>query len=180
MPMSSASSHVNFFGISVLLGNVVAIPCWNFHNNFARFRDLGLTAEARIQLQIGGHVEAVGFVVVHFGETLGAFLHPDVTGGTRAVAATGVIERDAEVQCDIENRLFFAVILIWQFAVLELHSLALGQKGNLHRIFAGSLFGGGAGALNFFVCHCLLLSSSVMPVSPGLQTRRLWSLRITG
>src|SRR5690349_23907069 len=151
MPISSASSQVNFFVISVLLGNIVAIPRGDLYNNFARLRDLGLTAEARIQLQIGGHVEAVGFVVVHFGEIFGAFLNPDVTGSAGAVAAAGVIERDAEVQCDIENRLFFAVILIWQFAVLELHSLALGQKGNLHRIFAGSLFGGGAGALSFFV-----------------------------
>ena len=135
----------------MLLGNIVAIPRGDLYNNFTRLRDLGLTAEARIQLQIGGHVQAVGLVVVHFREILGAFLYPDVTSRAGAVAAAGVVERDTEVQCHIENRLFFAVIFIGQFAVLELHSLALGQKCDLNYVFARGFFGGGAGALSFFV-----------------------------
>ena len=34
-----------------------------------------------------------------------AFLHPDVAGGAGAIAAAGVVERDAEVQGDVEDRL---------------------------------------------------------------------------
>ena len=68
---------------------------------------------------------------------LGAFFHPDVAGGAGAIAAAGVVERDAEVQGDVENGLLFAVIFVGQFAVLELHRLAFGQERDLHRVFAG-------------------------------------------
>ena len=39
------------------------------------------------------------------------------------------------------------MIFVWQLAVLELDGLALGQERELHRLFAQSFFGDGAGAL---------------------------------
>ena len=64
-------------------------------------------------------------------EIFGAFLHPDVAGGAGVVAAAGVVERDVMVQRDVEDGLFLAVIFVGQFAVLELHGLAFGQKRDL-------------------------------------------------
>ena len=57
------------------------------------------------------------------------------------------------VQRDVEDRLFLAVIFVGQLAVLELHGLAFGQECDLHRVFAGRVFGRGAGSLCFFFCH---------------------------
>ena len=48
----------------MFFGNVVPIPCRNFNYNFSRLLDGYLTAKARIQLQIGGHVKAIRFIVV--------------------------------------------------------------------------------------------------------------------
>ena len=42
------------------------------------------------------------------------------------------------VQRDVENRLFLAVIFIWQFAVLELDGLTFGQECNLNLFSPGA------------------------------------------
>src|SRR5204863_2685639 len=43
-------------------------------------------------------------------------------------------------------------------AVFKLHGLAVGQEGDLHGVFAGGVFGQGAGSLCLFFCHtCSLL-----------------------
>src|ERR1700722_7253245 len=45
------------------------------------------------------------------------------------------------------------MIFIRQFAVLELNRLALGQKRDLYRVFAGSIIGQSASSLCLFFCH---------------------------
>src|SRR5438874_1425760 len=128
MPISSASFQVSSFGIVsshldvllVFLGNVVPIPCRNFNYNFSRLLDGYLTAKARIQLQIGGHVKAIRFIVVHLREIFRSFFHPDVASGASTIAAASMIQRDTVIQRDIEKRLLFSMIFVRQFAVLEL------------------------------------------------------------
>jgi hypothetical protein len=92
---------------------------------------------------------------VHGAEIFGAFLHPDVAGGAGIVAAAGVVERDVIVQRHVEDGLLFAVIFVRQLAVFKLHGLAFGQEGDLYRffgerLFAGGVFGHGAGSLRLF------------------------------
>jgi len=118
----------------VFFRNVIPVPGRNFYDNFTRLGDHGLASQARIKLQIGGHVEAVGFVVVHLGEILRAFFHPHVAGSAGAIAPAGVVEADAIVQRDIENGLLFAVVFIGQFAALEQHTLAFGKKYDFDRV----------------------------------------------
>src|SRR5207245_2508116 len=65
---------------------VVSVPCWNLDHDLAGLGDLRLTSQTGVQLQIGGHVEPVSLVVVHFGKIVGPFLHPDVAGGASVVA----------------------------------------------------------------------------------------------
>src|SRR5436190_17472295 len=99
MPISSASFQVSSFGIVsshldvllVFLGNVVSVPCRNFNYNFSRLLDGYLTAKARIQLQISGHVKAISFIVVHLREILRSLFYPDVTGRTGTIAAASMI-----------------------------------------------------------------------------------------
>src|SRR6267142_7054327 len=76
-----------------------------------------------------------------------------MTGGTGAVAPTSVVEEHAVVQRDVENRLRLAMIFVRQLAMLELHRLALRQKGQAHCIWAGSF--GGCGCSTLF---CFLVS----------------------
>ncbi len=61
-----------------------------------------------------------------------------MAGGAGAIAAAGVIEPDAIVQRDVQQRFLFAVILVGQLAVLELNRLALGKERDLHRVLARS------------------------------------------
>ena len=47
--------------------------------------------------------ETVGFVIVHLGEIFRTFFHPYVTGSAGTIAAAGVVEAHAAVQCDVED-----------------------------------------------------------------------------
>ena len=49
------------------------------------------------------------------------------------------------------KRLLLAVIFVGQLAVFELNGLAFGQKGDLHRVFAGSVDGQRLRCLAFFL-----------------------------
>src|SRR5450432_836963 len=121
--------------------NVIPIPRGNFYDNFAGLSDHRLASQARVELQVRGHVEAVGFVVVHLGEIFRAFFNPDVAGGAGVVAAAGVVEANAVVQRNIQNGLLFAVVFIGQLTALELHGLAFGKEYDFDRVFAGGVHG---------------------------------------
>ncbi len=83
--------------------NVVPIPCRDLYHNLARFVDHSLASQARVQLQVGSHIEFVGFVVFHLGDQVRALLDPDVTRRAGTISATGVIEMDAKVQRHVEQ-----------------------------------------------------------------------------
>jgi hypothetical protein len=101
--MLSSPLVENFDVVLVLLGHVIPVPRWNFNYDFSRLRDGYLTAQARIQLQIGGHVETISLIVVHLREIFRSFFHPDVARGAGAIAAASMIERDTIIQRDIQK-----------------------------------------------------------------------------
>jgi len=103
----------------VFFGNVVAIPGWNFDDDLAGFLDGCLAAEARVELEVGGGVEFVGFVVFHLRNAISAFLNPHVASRACAIAAAGVVEMDAIVDGDVEERFFLAVVLVGKLAVFR-------------------------------------------------------------
>src|SRR5436305_6441440 len=112
------------FSRAMAFGNVIPVPRRNFHDNGAWFFDHALASQARAELQVGSHVEAVGFIVIHFIQTLGAYLHPEMAGSAGAVAAAGMVQKDAVVESNIPNRLAFAMFLVGQLAVFELDGFA--------------------------------------------------------
>ena len=70
--------------------------------------------------------------------------------GTGAVSAASVIEMDAEVQSDIEQRFLLAMVFVRQLAVLEGHCLAFGKERDFDGVLSGSIDCGGSGSLRFF------------------------------
>src|SRR5204862_5442309 len=98
-------------------------------------------------------VQPIGFVVVHLGEILRAFLHPNMTSCASAVAAASMIETHTVVECDIENRFFLAMIFIRQPAMLKRDRLALRQERDLDCVLAGSIYRGRASGLCFLIGH---------------------------
>src|SRR5579859_525986 len=80
-----------------------------------------------------------------------------------------MIERDAEIEGDVEQGLLFAVIFVGKLAMLELHRLAFGQEGDLHCVFSGAVYGSGSGALRFFFGHeySLILAAVFLPAMRG-------------
>ena len=104
-------------------------------------------------MQIGGHVEAIGFVVFHFAEQLFAFEHMDVAGGAGVVAAAGMVEKDPMIQGDIQERLALAMIFIGQLSVLEFYGLVFRLKGHPYCVGAKGLFRCCTAVLAFLVGH---------------------------
>src|SRR5271165_4861955 len=146
IPRSSASSHLSSAAIrspcqmckrlivvSGGFGDIVAVPGGNFDHDFARFLDYRLAAEARVQLQIGGHVEPIGLVIVHFTEQFLALPHHHVASGAGAVASAGVLQMKAEVHRNVEDRLRLAMVLVAQLAVFELKGLVVRKERQLDR-----------------------------------------------
>src|SRR5579872_3027332 len=77
-----------------------------------------------------------------------------MTCRTSAIATASVVEGDAEIQRDVEDRLLFPMIFVRQLAVLESDGLAFGQECYLHGVLARSFLGNCSGALCFLFSHC--------------------------
>src|SRR5437763_12919538 len=87
MPMSSASCQSNSLAmVLVAFLNLVAVPGRNHDFHLAWLLDHGLATQAGVELQIGCHVEPVGFVVVHLAEQLFALSYMHVARGAGVVA----------------------------------------------------------------------------------------------
>src|SRR5664280_2386617 len=172
--------HYHSIVVSRRFRNIVAVPGRNLHHYFAGLFDHGLTSQARVELQVGGHIETIGFVIVHLVEQLLALFHHDVTGGASAVSAAGVLQMQAEIHGHIEDRLRLAVVLVGKLAVFKLKSLVLGKEGDPNGIRSGSFHGCGCAALCFFVCHNS--SSSLLTFNLRLRdgVRGLGSLAYIG
>src|SRR5947207_1106666 len=151
----------------MLFRNIIPIPCRNLNDNFAWLRDHCLTSETRIELQVGGHVQTVGLIVIHFREIVRALFHPYVTRRAGAVAATSVIKTHAVVQRDIQNGLFFAMVLVGQLAVLELHRLASWHEHDFHRVLARCFDGRRRAGLCLLFSHSCSYSNSAFATGCG-------------
>ena len=135
MPMSSASVHftarppallrVLAIGLAELDAAAFLHVVPRVHRQLADdvARDDGLAAEARLRGEAPRRVEAIGFVVLHLAQVLRAFVDDDVARRAGAAPAARVLERNAEILGDVEERLGLAVMRVRQLAVLELDGL---------------------------------------------------------
>jgi hypothetical protein len=108
---------------------VVAVPLGDFYDVVAGPGDDGLAAESAVELLVGGHVEAVDFVVFGFRDT-GLILDPEMAGGAGADASAGVVEEDVVIFGYIEEGHGFAVVLVGHGAEFKLDDTALGLEGD--------------------------------------------------
>src|SRR5580704_17566365 len=81
--------------------------------------------------------------------------------GAGTVPAARVIEADAVVQSNIQQRLFLAVVFVRQLAVIKFHGFAFGQKRDLHRVFSWSIRGCRACAVCLFFSHSYSCAAGV-------------------
>src|SRR5208283_940033 len=110
------------------LRDVVSVPCRYLNHDLAWLLNHGLASQTRVELQIGSHVEAVRLVVVHLTEKLFALLHHDVTSGASAVSAASVLQMQAKIHSHVQDRLWLAMLLIRQLAMLKFKALVLGEE----------------------------------------------------
>ncbi len=87
-----------------------------------------LAAETRIQLQVGGHIEPVGFFLIELAEQFLALADHHVAGCASAVATAGMFEVNSKVNGHIQQRLRLTVLLITKPAVLIFDRLVAGQE----------------------------------------------------
>src|SRR5262249_21894965 len=104
--------------------DVVPSPCRNLDNYIAF--DTCLGAQARVERQIGGGIEAVQFVVRRLREVLLAFFDHHMAGRAGAVSAAGMLEMQAKIEGNVEQRLRKPMILVRQLPGLELHGYVVG------------------------------------------------------
>ena len=74
----------------MLFRNVIPVPRRNLHDHLARLLDHGLASEARVELKIGGQVEAYRLRRLPFRNQVRAFFHPDVAGRAGAVSSASI------------------------------------------------------------------------------------------
>ena len=85
----------------------------------------GLAGEARFEREIGGSLHAIEFVIIHRRKVdLSAGFHVHVASGASAASAAGMLQLNAKVQRDVENRFRFPMLLVGKFSGLELHRAA--------------------------------------------------------
>ncbi len=129
--------------------DVVFIPGGDFGDVGSWLFDDALAAEAGVELEAGGHIEAIEFEVFGFGDALFALLEEHVAGGAGGDAATGVVHEDAVVFGDVEEAHGEAVAVVGQGVVGEFYGLIFRLEGDADHIFSGRLgevdFGEGRG-----------------------------------
>src|ERR1051326_8632028 len=78
----------------MFFGDVIPVPLGDLNDHFARLVNGHLAAKTRVELQIGGHVETVGLVVVHLAQQLGALDHVHVIKGAELLSEMDDDEAD--------------------------------------------------------------------------------------
>src|ERR1017187_10143059 len=155
--------HCHSIVVGRRLRNIVAVPGRNLYHYFAGLFDHGLTSQARVELQVGGHVKTIGFVIVHLVEQLLALFDHDVTSRASAVSAARVLQMQPEIHGHIKDRLRLAMVLVGKLAVFKLKCLVLGKEGDPNGIRSGSFHRCGSAALRFFFWHKFSLPRTKAP-----------------
>src|SRR5262245_9354097 len=119
--MSSASRHI--------IGTTGAPSFGNLHDDVAPHDRLA--AQARVDGEAFGGVQAILLVGFHLGQVLLAFLDDHVTGRARAVAPAVVLQVDIVGQRDVEQGPRLAVVGQRVLLVVHLHRGVHGQKRHL-------------------------------------------------
>jgi len=119
--------------------DVVLVPGGDFGYVGAGFFDDALAAEAAVELQAGGEVEAVELEVFGFGDAFGTLLEEDVAGGAGGDAAAGVVEEDVVVFGDVEEGHREAVAFVGEGVEGELYGFVLGLEGDADDVWRGRL-----------------------------------------
>ena len=109
--------------------DVVTVPVGNV-DYYVAF-DHGLAAETGIELEVGGLLDAVHFVVVHLGKVVHALFDHHMARGARAASAAGVFQMKTEVHRHVQQRFGTPVILVGKLAGLEFESFSGGEKSYL-------------------------------------------------
>jgi len=81
-----------------------------------------------MQGEIGSGIQPVHFVFLHLRQVLFTLLHHNVASGAGVVASTGMLQMNAAIQGDIQQRFRQAMVFIRQLPGFELHRFAFGKK----------------------------------------------------
>ncbi len=92
-----------------------------------------LAAQPRVRAEIPRGVEAIQLIVLRLAEIALAFFDKEVTCRAGTASATGMLERDPVIHCDIKKRLRQTVMQVFELAVLELDGrrFAVFDEGDL-------------------------------------------------
>lgn len=119
--------------------NVVFVPGGNLGDVGSGLFDDALAAEAGVELEAGGHVEAVELEIFGFGDAFGAFLEEHMAGGAGGYASAGVIHKDVVVLGDVEEAHGLAVTVVGHGAVGELDGFVFRLEGDADHVGGGRL-----------------------------------------
>lgn len=109
---------------------IITIPGRNFDGDIALYD--ALATQAGLESQARRHIEAVRFVVVHFGEVIQALRNDHVTGSAGAISTAGVFEMNAKMEANVQQGLGFAVFGVRQLSRLILHGFPV--NGNFWHV----------------------------------------------
>jgi len=128
-----------FYGGGLAFLDVVFVPGGNLGDVGAGLLDDALAAEAGVELEAGGHVEAVELEIFSFGDAFGALLEEHVAGGAGGDATAGVVHKDAVVFGDVEEAHGLAVAVVGHGVVDEFYGLVFGFEGDADDVVGGRL-----------------------------------------
>jgi len=128
-----------FDGGGLTFLDVVFVPGGDFGDVGSGLLDDALAAEAGVELEAGGHVEAIELEVFGFGDAFGALLEEHVAGGAGGDATAGVVHKDAVVFGDVEEAHGLAVAIVGQGVVDEFYGFVFGLEGDANDVVGGRL-----------------------------------------
>jgi hypothetical protein len=128
-----------FGGGGLAFLDVVFVPGGDLGDVGAGLLDDALAAEAGVELEAGGHVEAIELEVFGFGDAFGTLLEEHVAGGAGGDATAGVVHKDAVVFGDVEEAHGLAVAVVGHGVVDEFYGLVFGFEGDADHVFSGRL-----------------------------------------
>jgi len=141
VPFRAGRLQVGLFfdGGGLAFLDVVLVPGGNLGDIGAGLLDDALAAEAGVELEAWGHVEAIEFEVFGFGDALGTLLEEHVAGGAGGDSSAGVVHKDAVVFGDVEEAHREAVAVVGHGVIDELDGFVFGFEGDADHIFSGRL-----------------------------------------